>query len=236
MVLEYSTFPESLVKGKTLLVPGCSRSLVDNFAVDWIIQTLAFSSVAVLNSNWVEPLVQPQVFPSSDNACEGVTSSMELYTDAAAEIAVIQIRSNVISRPALAEEIFQFASKFEVSKILIVGSADGCFMSGTSLEQDSRLRTTLESDQSIERIDPIDVHSGGILKSLTNKNSNQLAVYSILMLVSGLGFQETIDRSESLAKQVLVHLGYDRSELKVPLSIQQLQAMPPVSTEAERIL
>lgn len=237
MVLSVSkSFDLNSVKGKVLVVSGCSRSLVDNFAVDWIIQSLGLSSIAVIASEYVHPLVQAQAFPESTTF--GVTSSIELYSSDSKNLAVLQIRSDVVSKAAFADEVVEFARTAGVGKIVVVGSADACFMTGHSLESDERVRSLGSGQTGFPQIPIEEVHACGILKRLFEKNSTALPVESILMLVSGLGFEESCIRSERLARIVLEFLGFDFGDktLAVPLSVQQLLAMPPASAEAMRIL
>jgi hypothetical protein len=218
----------SLLSGKILVVAGCSKSLVDNFAIDWIIQSLNLSSISVWNSMNVEPLIQPQVFSRDTNASP-VTCAVELFTNKTSPIAVLQVRSNVVNRRNFTSEVISFAKSESMNRIVVVGSADGCMLSGDELESRKDRIITIYSNSVKE-----DIHSAGLVRSLIGQ-STEIPVEAIITFVSGLGYMEIRKRSESLARAVLDYFHLE-SPLAVPLSVQQLETDPPVSVEVGRIL
>ena len=224
--------------GKTLIVAGCSVAHVDNYAVDWIIQSLGLLSVAVMASEFVDPSIQPQAFPDLNPETETVTSSIELYAKEPSPVAVIQIRSRIYATAAVADEIVAFARDMNAERIVVVGGAMAYYMTGESLEQDQRLRAIGAEETGYPSYPLEEMQLSGVLRQLIKRSSATLPVVSLLMLVSGHGFEEICLRSEKLARAVLKFLKLDFAEkpLAVPLSIQQLRAPPRASAEARRIL
>lgn len=226
--------PSVDLNGKTVIVAGCSKSLVDNFAVDWIIESLALKRIAILSSAAVEAMVQPSAFSTTDSH---FTTSFEMYGSADCSLVVIQIRSKIISRESLSEELIQFCIDHGAKELVVVGAGDACFLSGEALEKNHRLRSVGNLRNSLSPIEVADIHSGGLVKSLVRRSSDELPISVMLVLVSGLGYIETRVLSEQLALHVLDELKVDvKGSLKEPISIKQLVANPPVSVEVGRIV
>ena len=220
----------------TLLVAGCSKSLVDNYAVDWIIQSLGgLTSVSVINSLNVEPHVQPEVFPHI--SASAITCAVQVYAGRE-DLMVLQVRSSVVNRKKFADEIIDYANSKKCARIVVAASVDGCLMSGPELEDNDRLRVVNSISSRFKMLDLDDVHSGGLLKALVKRRNHELPVTGIAVMVSGLGFVEVRQRSEELARAVLEVIGGigEEKPLDVPLSIKQLETDPPVSIEVGRIL
>jgi hypothetical protein len=196
------------IGNKTLIVPACSDSLTDNFALDWIIQTLNLKSVSVLFSNHVEPLIQPSVFHSP----RPVTTAVELYTLPDSDLALIQIRSTVKSKSKLALELLEFAASHNVKEIILVAACSGFLLSGESLEKTSRIR----GSRGLAPL-PKEIHCGGMTKRFLDKATITLAI------TAGHGLDEVASLSEKLARAVLNDtLGLSVQKMEVPVSIKQL--------------
>ena len=203
------------LKNKTLLIPACADSLIDNFALDWIIQTLGLKSVAVLSSQYVQPLVQAPLF----NSPRPVTTAMELYSLPDSEIAVIQIRSTVTSKSLLAQELTHFFAE-KVKQIQIVAACSGYLLSGAALESTSRIRG--RNVDSLPNL-PEEIHCGGMTNAFLKQEGSKI----FLAVSSGHGFDEIALLSEQLASAVLQHVLSSGpichfKQLQVPLSVKQL--------------
>ena len=225
-----STQLPEYAENTTLIVPGCSNSLTDNFALDWIISTLHLERVAVLDSQAVTPMVQPGVF-----GCAQITTAIELYSSPTSSVSVLQIRSSVVAKQTLAEELLKFGQRF--AKIFVVGAASGFMLSGDALEETSRFRTIGDRPETKDYI-PIsaeEVFQGGLLKRLAT-GASKVPVICILVLTSGQGFAETCLLSEGLALRVLKLMQVSHGNLVEPKSIRSLLAAPAMTPELERIL
>jgi predicted ATP-grasp superfamily ATP-dependent carboligase len=205
------------IAGKTLIIPCVSTSLADCFAIDWIIESLGLHRLHVFNSEFVDPLVM---------VTDKITAAMELYGSSTSTFAVIQIRSNVLSRVQLAEELIAFAKTSEVAEIVLITSASAFLLSGTDLESlvDSRVRNFTELDLS-------GLSGTGLMKYML-KNA-EVKVSGFVGFVSGMGFQETVQVSRGLAARVLCT---NEEKLKTPLSIRMLDSMPHMGLSASRCL
>ena len=217
--MSLSFFPAEEVqslKNKTLLIPACADSLIDNFALDWIIQTLGLQSVAVLSSQYVQPLVQAPLF----NSARPVTTAMELFSLPDSEIAVIQIRSTVTSKSLLAQELTHFFAE-KVKQIQIVAACSGYLLSGVALESTSRIRGR-NVDSLLPSL-PEEIHCGGMTNAFLKQEGSKI----FLAVSSGHGFDEIALLSEQLASAVLQDVlssgpSGQFKQLQVPLSVKQL--------------
>lgn len=226
--------PSLDLNSKTVIVAGCSKSLVDNFAVDWIIESLALKRIAILSSTEVEAMVQPAAFSTTDSH---FTTSFEIYGSFESSIVVVQIRSKIYNRELLSEQLIQYCGDHHAKEVLVVGASDACYLSGEALEKNDRFRSAAKARDSLTHIEVSDIHSGGLVKSLLQKTSKKLPISAILVLVSGLGYMETRILSEQLALHVLNDLKVDiAGSLIEPISIKQLVANPPISLEVGRIV
>jgi hypothetical protein len=179
-------------------------------------------------------MIQPGAFADSH-----FTTSMELFASQTSSVSVLQIRSNVSARSVLAGEIMDMAKEWAVRELIVVGAADACFLSGEALEKAARFR--IAGSRKIEDIPSIplqEVHAGGLIKALVGMSSDELPVWSILVLVSGSGFTETRILSERLAEKVLLLTDSSKwnEKLRVPLSIKQLESNPSISVEVSRVI
>jgi predicted ATP-grasp superfamily ATP-dependent carboligase len=220
----HHSVPSIQLKDKTLVVPGCSASLVDNFAIDWIIESINLERVCVFDSVHVNPLVQGNAFGGSQP-----TTAMELFSLEASELAVLQIRSMVTSKNALAHEIVEFARKHNIPKILIIAAASGHLLSGEALESQNKIRTidnTLTLDE---------YHNAGILKPLMRLSDSQVGVSGIVVMTSGMGFVEARLLSEELAERFFESMRVKIESMRMPLSIKLLETAPEMKSGVARI-
>ena len=98
-----------LLNLKKLIIPGVSEySQSDVKAIDIVISSLGLVRAGLFSSPHVTPMIQP-----------GMLTAMELYGSAEG-IWVIQIRSLVLNKKKLAEEICEFASKFD--HLIVIGT------------------------------------------------------------------------------------------------------------------
>lgn len=212
----FKSFLQTMTIPKTLIVPCVSASLADCFALDWIIETLGMHRVHVFNSEFVEPLAMASGTTT--------TAAMELY--ASGEFAAIQIRSNVLSRRMLVEELMQFAGSNQIEEIVILATASSYLLTGDDLHalQASRVRLLADVE------DLAAVTGAGLLKHF-EKESIKKSGY--VGYVSGMGFQETLQVSRELAARVL---GIPEKKLKTPLSVRMLDSVPHMGLSASRCL
>lgn len=225
--MKHSTLPQNLAN-TTLVVPGCSASLVDNFAIDWIIESLGLQSVAVFDSENVTPMVQQGVFGESK-----ITSAMELYSAPDSTVSVLQIRSSVVSHEGLAKELVELGQQF--ARIVVIGAASAFMLSGKGLEETSRFRVLGAAQDGWASIELADVHQGGILKRLVSAES-KVPLSCYLVLTSGQGYVETRFLSEELAAKTVDVLGLKLDRLLTPKSVLTLERPPVMTPELERIL
>ena len=221
------------VAGKTLIVPGCSASLVENFALDWIIHSLKLNRVAIASSPFVAPMVQSNVFGPH------ITSAFEVYSAESAPVAVVQIRSLVSNKRLFARNLIDLANSLQVENVLVLGSASGFLLSGAELENPSRLRVTgLDASNLTPLEEDLELHECGMLREFLDlsKKSETMSIATILALTSGFGYTETQLLSEELARVVLTSLEIELKELIVPQSVKALAAHPKVGIEVGRIL
>lgn len=221
------------VAGKTLIVPACSASLVDNFALDWIIQSLKLDRVAIASSPFVAPMVQSNVFGPH------LTSAFEVYSAESASVAVVQIRSLVSNKKLFARNLIDLANSLRVAKIVVLGAASGFLLSGAELENPSRLRVTGWGASTLTPLEEdLELHECGMLREFLtlSKKSDTKSIAAILALTSGFGYTETQLLSEQLARAVLTSLGIELKEMIVPQSVKALVAHPKVEIEVGRIL
>ena len=229
--IETSVVSVSLA-GKTLVLPSCSDSLVDNFAIDWIIESLGLKSVAVLASPFVTPMVQSNAF-SGDSA--SFTTAMEVYASGESSVAAVQIRSSVTAKSNLASQLIELAKSLQVKSVLVVGSASGFLQSGDTLENGGHLRIAGNVADiqvaGMERIETHDIHQGGMLTHFLSRD-----IPALVAITRGTGFLETRMLSEESALAVLTATATECNGLRPPLSIKTLDAPPRIGVEVSRIL
>lgn len=196
------------IEQKILILPTCSDSRIDNFAIDFIIQTLALRSIAVLSSEHVQPLIQPPLFDSP----RPVTTAMELYSSPNSQIAAIQIRSTVKCKSVLARNLIEFAQANNVQEILVVGACSGHLLSGEGLETTSRIRGI--NVEGLCQSLPAEIHCGGMTKYFV-----QAGLRIVLAVSSG----SIALLSEQLAHAALTTaLSIPVKDMQVPQSVKQL--------------
>ena len=155
-ILEFTPLvPNLTFIGKSIIIPTRSSTMVECFAIDWLIVNLGLERVGIFTSpNLVSPMVQRNAY--SDSPTAPLTTAVELFADASREQFVVQIRSEIFDGRKFSGQLSEFVKASEFANVLILTGSDSCFLSGAELEQP---RISIVSEAS-------NVVNGGLAKHL----------------------------------------------------------------------
>ncbi len=195
--LEFTPSVPNLDLKGTIFIPTRSSTMVECFAIDWIIYNLKLDRVGLFTSpSLISPLVQLNAF--SDDMSGPLTTAVELFANEARTIFAIQIRSEILNKKQFASQMGKFVTPFD--KVIILTGSDSCFLSGHDLEK-PQIRWDCDS-----------VVNGGLVKYLESEiEESKIVVAS----TRGKGIGEVVSVAQELAKACMVEIGQGPESISV---------------------
>jgi hypothetical protein len=135
-IFEFTPLVENLdlSGGKQLVVPTRSSSMVECFAIDWLIVNLGLDRVGIFSSpTMISPMVQRNAY--SEDPSAPLTTAVELFATKNRDMFLLQIRSEILDGKMFAQKFSQFVEMHaQEAKVVILSGSDSCFLTGDELK------------------------------------------------------------------------------------------------------
>jgi len=211
-ILEFTPLVDNLdlSGGKQLVVPTRSSTMVECFAVDWLIVNLGLERVGIFSSpTIISPMVQRNAY--SEDPSAPLTTAVELFASKNRDLFVVQIRAEILDGKMFAQKFSKFVEMHaQEVKVVIVSGSDSCFLTGDELTS-QRIGFVAEGSQIV---------NGGLAKRFVEVfEENELVVAS----TRGKGAEEIVTLSLEMARAVCGKLLGVMNDMKiVPCSIRTI--------------
>jgi len=195
--------------GKEIIVPTRSSSMVECFAIDWLIVNLGLERVGILTSpTLIDSMVQRNAY--SEDPTAPLTTAVELFSNESRELFVVQIRSEILNGKKFASKLSNFITSNSFGNVLIMSGSDSCFLTGEELEAP---KISIVPDASR-------VVSGGIAKRLCELIEKREILVGMTRGKSG---EEIAIVSREMALMCAKTIGISEPTMnRVPLSIEAI--------------
>ena len=211
-ILEFTPLVDNLdlSGGKQLVVPTRSSTMVECFAVDWLIVNLGLERVGIFSSpTIISPMVQRNAY--SEDPSAPLTTAVELFASKNRDLFVVQIRAEILDGKMFAQKFSKFVEMHaQEVKVVIVSGSDSCFLTGDELTS-QRIGFASEGSQIV---------NGGLVKRFIDVfEKKELVVAS----TRGKGAEEIAKLSLEMAGAVCSKLLGVTDDMKiVPCSIRTI--------------
>ena len=197
--LEFTPLVPNVDLKGTVFVPTRSSTMVECFAIDWLICNLKLERVGMFTCpSLVSPLVQLNAYIDDESAA--LTTAVELFANKGRDLFAIQIRSEILRKKQFATQIANFLSSL-FEKIIVVSGSDSCYLSGEELEKP---QISWDCDY---------VVNGGIAQYLCRELSGKKLVVAS---TRGKGIGEIILVAKDMAKACAGEVGVCPETIAVP--------------------